>query len=197
MTALPSKKKGWIPNYCPHGRVKKHLLLNEGQHFSFWELKAEVDHRHRQYQPSLPPVSSCLSSQYLLLVLVFSSCSFCLEFHSSSSSLAFSFHSASCLRELSSGAREDRVNGSAGFIMDGGNDDCCVMIQFHTHTGLKCWNQFCSAYRASPAALFAPPSTCVGFQAQPEAGLRWRLQHRHLTDRCFPEKREKWHYCVI
>lgn len=44
------------------------------------------------------------------------------------------------------------------------------------------------AYLATPACPFAPPSTCVGFRVRPAACLHWRLLHRHLTDRCFPEK---------
>lgn len=71
--------------------------------FHSWLISA-----HPHSRSSLCPVSTALWSQYLLLVLVFSNCSFCLACHSSNSTLAFSFHSASCLRELSSGERDER-----------------------------------------------------------------------------------------
>lgn len=48
------------------------------------------------------------------------------------------------------------------------------------------------AYQALPVSHFAPLSTCVGFQAQPAAGLHWKLLNRHLMDHCFPEKQGKY-----
>lgn len=60
-------------------------------------------------QVYLHPGTNDLQKQYLLLVLVFSSCSFCLACQSSSSTLAFSFHSASCLREFLSVEREAEI----------------------------------------------------------------------------------------
>lgn len=37
-------------------------------------------------------------------------------------------------------------------------------------------------YLEFPASRFALPSTCVGFQVQPEAGQRWKLLHKRLMD---------------
>lgn len=46
----------------------------------------------------------------LLFAFVFCSCSSCLAYHSSSSFIAFSFHSASCFRELASEERKNYTN---------------------------------------------------------------------------------------
>lgn len=126
----------------------------------------------------LYPGSKDLQNQYLLLVLVFSSCSFCLACQSSSSTLAFSFHSASCLREFLSvdKSRDRRVQEEGQKNQQKDSELFCSKTKLER---VVC-------YLAPPASLFAPPSTCVGFQAQLEVGLHWRWQHMHPTDHYFP-----------
>lgn len=64
----------------------------------------------RQQKGSFLDFSCSNSVVYLLFTLVFSSCSFCLRCHSSSSSFAFSFHSTSCVRELASEKQQRNIS---------------------------------------------------------------------------------------
>lgn len=130
--------------------------------------------------PGLCPGSKDLQNQYLLLVLVFSSCSFCLACQSSNSTLAFSFHSASCLREFLSVKTKAEIGVFKGTDRKKNKQQNTELFCSKTKPGRVV------RYLAPPASLFAPPSTCVGFQAQLEAGLHWRWRHRHPKDHYSP-----------
>lgn len=82
----------------------------------------------------------------LLFAFVFCSCSSCLAYHSSSSFIAFSFHSASCFRELASlkGRKRKRTpmkqnTNSSEFhqsilvLLS----SCCVQVHVHVCVGTK------------------------------------------------------------
>lgn len=151
--------------------------INILKHFS---RLIEKNRNYYTYHTFHIPISDLIpgtkdqQNQYLLLVLVFSNCSFCLACHSSSSTLAFSFHSASCLREFLS--VETAVEGVfKNWIQRWQRNN----RKIHNKKNYELFSSktklcFVLYYLAPPASPFAPPSTCVGFQAQLEAGLHWR-----------------------